>query len=191
MKLSCRWRSTADNMGRYMTCDEFGNLLAEKMKEFYQLAFLLTADTRLAERCFIATLEDCMSASGVFHEWAHTWTRRAIIKNAVQVLMNDTRHEPNSRADRNIGGQTPNTGESVHPEFETVLSLPAFDRFVFVLSVLDKYADGEVASLLGRSIKEVHEARIRALRQIVSPMLESGVAATDRCSNGALLEALD
>lgn len=178
MKLSCG-RRAAEDPRRYMTGDEFGDLFRVRMTEFHQLAFLLTANTRLAEECFIAGLDDCMSANCVFQEWAHTWARRAIIKNAVRVLMDDTRHEPCLLADHGSGALVSGNVEFAQSKLGAVLALPVFDRLVFVLSVLDRYPDGEVASLLDLSIKDVHQARIRALLKVGSPKWRTREAAAD------------
>ena len=47
-----------------------------------------------------------------------------------------------------------------------VLELPVFDRFVFVMSVLERYSDPECVLLLGCSFTDVLRARIRSLQQI-------------------------
>jgi DNA-directed RNA polymerase specialized sigma24 family protein len=49
-----------------------------------------------------------------------------------------------------------------------VLALEDFDRFVFVLTVLDRYTEQECAELLNCSIKEVSKARFRAFDQIAN-----------------------
>ena len=48
----------------------------------------------------------------------------------------------------------------------SVLALEDFDRFVFVMSVLERYPDKECSDLLGCSEQDVREARMRALQQI-------------------------
>jgi hypothetical protein len=47
-----------------------------------------------------------------------------------------------------------------------ILELPAFERFVFVMSVLEHYSDQECSLLLGCTRADVLAARTRALRQI-------------------------
>jgi DNA-directed RNA polymerase specialized sigma24 family protein len=49
---------------------------------------------------------------------------------------------------------------------ECVLELPVFDRFVFVMSVLEGYSDRDCALLLLCSCADVEAARIRAFQQI-------------------------
>ena len=53
-------------------------------------------------------------------------------------------------------------------ELAPVLELAPFDRFVFVLSVLERYADHDCSLLLGCSRRDVLAARARGLQQIAS-----------------------
>jgi hypothetical protein len=53
-----------------------------------------------------------------------------------------------------------------HPEISAVVALPAFERFVFVMSVLEGYSDYNCSLLLACSRAEVTAARTRALREI-------------------------
>jgi hypothetical protein len=56
-----------------------------------------------------------------------------------------------------------------------VLELPAFDRFVFVMSVLEGYSDRDCALLLGCSCADIVDTRIRAFQQM-SARLSKGYA---------------
>jgi DNA-directed RNA polymerase specialized sigma24 family protein len=47
-----------------------------------------------------------------------------------------------------------------------ITQLPAFERFVFVMAVLERYSIQECALLLDCSTREVASARIRALQLI-------------------------
>jgi hypothetical protein len=49
---------------------------------------------------------------------------------------------------------------------DSVLSLGTFERFVFVLSVLERYTDQDCAVLLGRSGNDVREGRVGAFQQL-------------------------
>jgi hypothetical protein len=49
-----------------------------------------------------------------------------------------------------------------------ILSLPDFDRLVFVICVLERYSILDCALLLTRSPKDVNEARVRASNQVAS-----------------------
>jgi hypothetical protein len=50
-------------------------------------------------------------------------------------------------------------------EIDGVTRLPAFERFVFVMSILERYSNWDCSLLLECSMKKVAQARIGALRQ--------------------------
>ena len=51
-------------------------------------------------------------------------------------------------------------------ELAAVIELPPFERFVFVLSVLERYSDQECSLLLNTNRGEVTAARTHALQSI-------------------------
>ena len=53
---------------------------------------------------------------------------------------------------------------SQDPRFAAILGLPHFERFVYVLSVLEGFTDQQCATLLGVSSQEIEETRLRALQ---------------------------
>jgi DNA-directed RNA polymerase specialized sigma24 family protein len=53
---------------------------------------------------------------------------------------------------------------SQDPRFSAILALPDFERFVYVLSVLEGCTDQECATLLGVSPPQIEETRLRALQ---------------------------
>ena len=57
---------------------------------------------------------------------------------------------------------------AIPPQLAAVVDLPAFERFAFVMSVLERYSDQECSVLLGRTRGEVAAARSRALQQLGS-----------------------
>ena len=126
------------------------------MNRLYLLSFLLTGTHQLAERCFVRGLED--SAKGpVFKEWAESWARRTIIRNAIQAI----RPRPLDRDTTSVGG-----GVTEPAGIAAVIELPAFDRFVFVMAVLEGYSDQECSLFLDCTREEVIAARTRALQQV-------------------------
>ena len=88
----------------YATADDFRRLFTEDMASLYLLAFLLAGSHESAESCFVSGIEDCAENSSVFREWARSWARRVIIRNAVQMISPHPRfheamtHEPLSTA---------------------------------------------------------------------------------------------
>jgi DNA-directed RNA polymerase specialized sigma24 family protein len=151
---------------QYASRGDFCRVFYEETDSLYRLSFLLTADTEKAQQCFVSGLENSVNGNPVFKDWARSWARRAIIQNAVRIV-NPWPTEENAPSDSNAIGRTLAKGQ---PEMAAVLDLPPFERFVFVMSVLEHYSEHECSILLGCSRREVLVARIRALRQIGSAM---------------------
>jgi hypothetical protein len=55
-------------------------------------------------------------------------------------------------------------------EISVLLDLVPFERFAFVMSVLEGYSDQDCALLLGCTRKDLIAARVRALQAIVRPV---------------------
>ena len=70
----------------YASREDFDTIFNEDLKERYQLSFLLTRDPAMAERCRVDGLEDCVTGSRVFREWARSWAKRTIVQNAIREL---------------------------------------------------------------------------------------------------------
>ena len=150
----------------YASNDDFCRIFNEETDSLYQLSYLLTADRDKAQTCFVSGLEDSLKGSRVFKEWARSWARRAIIQNAVRVI------NP-----RPIGEGIPSSFNSsdktliAEPaEIGAILELASFERFVYVMSVLERYSDQNCSVLLGCSRRDANAARIRALQQIGTVM---------------------
>ncbi|PYV99933.1 MAG: hypothetical protein DMG89_06215 [Acidobacteria bacterium] len=133
------------------------------MNRLYLLCFLLTADPSLAEKSFIRGLEDSAKSNRVFREWAQSWTRRTIIQNAIRL----TRPRPTegNKSSSTLGVST-GVSISVPAEITEIIQLPAFERFVFVISVLEGYSNQECSLLLGCTRGDVNATRTRVLEQI-------------------------
>jgi hypothetical protein len=147
---------------QYAGMEDFRRLFTEKMDTLYWLAFLLTADQEKAEQCFVAGLEDSVQANGVFQSWAHSWAKRKIVENAIHTLK--PRPRATSAAHAPIHRRVSQSAGDFH--FGRVLALEDFERFVFVMSVLERYSDQECALLLDCLVQDIHEARSHALQQI-------------------------
>jgi DNA-directed RNA polymerase specialized sigma24 family protein len=154
----------------YASRADFRRIFDEDMSGLYLLSLLLTADREKAEQCFVSGLEDAVEGNPVFKEWARSWARRAIIQNAVRVI--HTRPvEGGSRlspASVNGNGKTPPAEQQV--EIAAVLALEPFARFVYVMTVLERYSDQECSVLLGCARRDILTARTRAFQQIGSAM---------------------
>ena len=158
-----------DAATRYASCEDFRRVFEEDLHGLYQLSLLLTGDPQKAERCFVAGLDDCVKESRVFKEWARTWAKRVIVKNAIRELHPQSSHSNSSAhvpivfsANRQL------SGPSGHFDTDAVSGLADFERFVFVLCVLERYREHECALLLGCSDSEVREARTQAIEQFAN-----------------------
>lgn len=147
----------------YADPEDFCSIFQEEdeMDRLFFLALLLTGDEEAAEKCFLAALENCHNGSNVFREWARSWSRRAIVLEAIRRV--NPRAENAETVREFVGRREPR--ERV---LRSLLQLPAFDRFVFAMTVLERYADKECALLLGCHPLEVEQARNRALRSLAS-----------------------
>lgn len=147
----------------YATSADFCRIFEKNMDRLYLLSLLLTGDQVAAERCFVQGLADSKEGNPVFREWAESWARRTIVHNAIQTMQPQARDIIPSKfaEDRAIGQPR---------EVMAILSLPAFDRFAYVLSVLEGYSLQDCTLLLGCSRAEVIAARMRALQQVVKYM---------------------
>jgi DNA-directed RNA polymerase specialized sigma24 family protein len=134
------------------------------MRGLYQLSFLLTGDPEKGERCFVTGMEDCAKENRVFREWARTWAKRVIVQNAIRELQPRPSHSDSF-------AQLPTAfshkeGPIERFDVDAVLGLADFERFVFVLCVLERYREHECALLLGCSASEVREARSQAIQEL-------------------------
>jgi hypothetical protein len=149
---------------RYATKADFCRVFAQDMSSLYLLSFLLTASREKAEQCFVSGLEDSAKGNPVFEEWARSWARRTIIQNAVRMINprpGDLDGRSNSASTDNNRGTLPD-----QVRIPNVLALGSFERFVFVMSVLEHYSDQDCTVLLGCARRDVLAARTRALQEI-------------------------
>jgi len=152
----------------YASSGDFRRIFHEETDSLYRLSFLLTADREKAEQCFVSGFEDSVKGSPVFKEWARSWARRVIIQNAVRVI-NPRPMEEHAPLNFNSDGKTL-AGKQVEiaAVLEAVLGLGPFERFVYVMSVLERYSDQDCSVLLGCARGDVIAGRIRALQKIGS-----------------------
>ncbi len=152
----------------YASSDDFRRVFDEDMSNLYLLSFLLTADREKAEQCFVSGLEDAVEGNPVFKEWARSWARRVIIVNAVRAIDPRPMEENGGSSSATVSnGKTP-PAEQV--EIAAVLALEPFERFVYVMTVLERYSDQDCSLLLDCARRDVVAARTRAFEQIGSAM---------------------
>ncbi len=154
---------------RYASREDFRRIFDEDSIDLYQLSFLLTGNHENAQMCFVSGFEDCATGNPVFREWVHSWAKRTIVQNAIKELKPRPRHS-NSSLSATI---FPNIdqlsrGLDQHFEIDGVLGLEDFERFVFVMSILERYSDHDCALLLGCAVQQVREARACAIQRMAS-----------------------
>jgi hypothetical protein len=144
----------------YATTADFCEIFTEEMHSLYLLAFLLTADNDKAEQCFVNGLGECEEGMSVFMEWARSWARRAILKHAIRMIK-----PARERADKlsfvSLKGAATAGRNNL---FAAIIALNAFERFVFVMSVLERQSDEDCSSLLGCSRRDIIIARTLAIQ---------------------------
>jgi DNA-directed RNA polymerase specialized sigma24 family protein len=150
----------------YAMSDDLQNVLTEGMEGLYLLSYLLTGNCEKAEQCFVTGIEDVVKSNSVFNEWARSWTRRAIVQNAIRMMATRPNLPGGTVGTPDLGDTRQSTKET-NATIATVLALEDFERFVFVLSVLERYSDQDCSLLLSCSREEVEQARMRALQQIL------------------------
>lgn len=141
----------------YATGQDFCRIFEDDMDSIYRLSLLLTANPDLAEKCFVRGLEDSKGSNPVFKEWAESWARRTIVTDAIRLI----RPRPEI-----LSAGRPKDFKGLPSELAAVLRLKPFDRFVFVMSVLEGYPERDLRLLLECSHSDIARARARALKRL-------------------------
>ena len=119
----------------------------------YLLSILLTADRENAELCFNIIPYVCIGGNSASHKWM-------IVRNAVRMLT------PNPGPCESESTAAFAATSLQEPFLARVLALDDFERLVYVLSVLEEYADQNCADLLGVSPQRIRDTRNCALKHI-------------------------
>src|SRR5271165_5678603 len=141
----------------YATRADVCRTFKQDMKSLYLLSLLLTAGQHSAEQCFESSLGDCLDMRPVFREWTDSWTRRIVLQNAIRMLK-----PAMNNADKASQSQLSSPTSELNPALRAVLRLNTFERFVFVMSVLEGYSDRECSLLLRSSKRDVVAAKAKA-----------------------------
>jgi len=177
-----RWKNNQNAQEKataYATRRDFQEIFTEDMAGLHLLAFLLTADAEKSEQCFVAGLESSIDGNHVFRQWARSWSKRAIIKNAIKMLTPKP-GQPGPLPQSDVCWTRDAQGQSL---ILSATRLGAFERFVLVMTVLENYSVRECAALLSRSAEEVITAKSQALQSLGSP---SATPTTEPRRAGAL-----
>ena len=148
----------------YATAADLFKTFTEEMHSLYLLALLLTADHDKAERCFVSAMGECRADIGVFMEWTRSRARREILTYAVRMITPAPAHADNSSL---VGLKSPATSAGNSP-LAAILALDPFERFVFVISVLERRSEQDCALLLRSSRRDIIIARALALQRLAN-----------------------
>src|SRR5262249_43773449 len=102
----------------------------------------------------------------VLEKHALSWAKRVITTTAIELLV----PKPSETEAVHVDHQDEPEPRSDAPA-KTIASMPVFERFVFVMTVLEKFSVAECAVLLRCARGEVVQARMRALEAIASRQL--------------------
>jgi hypothetical protein len=103
-------------------------------------------------------------------DWTRFWTRRAVIKHAIQLIM----PAPEYADDVSRISLKGPARWADNTSFTPILLLEAFERFVFVMSILEEQSDEECAILLRCSRRDVMMARVLSLQRQSSTDVQAG-----------------
>jgi DNA-directed RNA polymerase specialized sigma24 family protein len=141
----------------YVDRKDFCAIFEGEMHTLYSLVQLLTADHRTAEQCFLTAFNDCLDGADVFSGWERSWSRRAIVKQAIR-LVKPRPDDSDSELDISVL-------ENEHIS-SRLIQLRPFERFVFAMTVLERYTIRECAALLNCVPSDVEKTRVRVLQFI-------------------------
>jgi DNA-directed RNA polymerase specialized sigma24 family protein len=157
-------QKTMERATEYASCKDFQQIFNEDMVGLHRLAFLLTADHAAAEQCFVAGLEASIHGNPVFRQWARAWSKRAIIQTAIKAIAPmPTRHAAILEA-----AEAQWSGNDVESVAAVVTSWQPFERFVFVMAVLESYGLRECAALLACPVQDVIAAKSFTMQRLAN-----------------------
>jgi len=143
--------------------------LISHMERYFLLGLLLTASEDDAESCFVLALDTWSKLTGnlvpMDQELAHVSMKRALVDSAVRIC--NPVFSPVPR-ESELDIWSDRSASPYPPWIVAILQLDTFDRFVFVLSVLESYSDKECAELLHCQPEEIAESRTRALHSLAA-----------------------
>jgi hypothetical protein len=130
---------------------DFCEVFQRDMKPLYLLACLLTANHKKAKQCFASTVEEAFKEPAVFKEWARSWARHSPIENAIDIVSPASARTGEKRDSWSTGPHQSH-GEG---EIDAVTKLVPLERFVFVMSILDRHSNWDCAPLLGCNTNKI------------------------------------
>lgn len=164
-------------------------LLMEDLKPLHRLAHLLTGDRERAEASLVEAVAafDSGPAAG---EPVRDWVKQTVVRCAAGHALGG--RDSGGKAGWSLG----QTGEYPHRLAEDapvaalaeVSRLPALERAVFVLTLLEDYSRAQCAALLGLRLESVSSLQTMALRRLSSAR-RAGLAPAAPLTPAVLLAA--
>jgi DNA-directed RNA polymerase specialized sigma24 family protein len=163
-----------EQAAEFATRADFEKIFTEDMHGLHLLSLLLTADQARAEQAFVAGLEDSIHGNPVFRQWARSWSKRAIIKNAIKLVSPVSAQ--NATPDESVQAEA-NAAQFIQAQtgdaqadalIACVTRLEALQRFVFVMAILEGYSTTECAALLACSPQQILSAKGEVLQHMGS-----------------------
>src|SRR5580700_4929791 len=160
IKLAVENERNAEANARFASRANYCMIFQEDMHTLYLLAFLLATNHAGAEQCYIESMENVIKEKdSVLKEWGRSWIKRNVIQSAIRLVFSES-VQPK---DRDVWHESP-----LRCMVDTVTRLAPLMRFVFVMSVLERYSDRECSRLLNCTVQDVIDARSQALRTAFS-----------------------
>ena len=154
----------------FATTDDFQRLFAKEMTGLFRLSLLLTADAEKAECCLIRAMRECLVISTVSKKWALNWARRMVVRNAIRLVEGTKCAMPNDACGEGheLHLQPSACRIDAMQDARSILTLPDFERLVFVICVLEQYPILDCALLLKSFPKDVNDARLSAINRVLA-----------------------
>jgi DNA-directed RNA polymerase specialized sigma24 family protein len=152
---------------KYATAADFKQIFTEEIDSLYLLSLLLTGDHEKARQCFVEGIGESVKGNRVFKEWARTWARRSIIQGAIR-LINPREHSVPTTPSSYVAQAIDKVPVVLEAEIRAILELAPLERFVFVMSVLERFSPYDCSLMLGCARRDVETARTRAMQRLVT-----------------------
>jgi hypothetical protein len=149
----------AKSRSDYAKHADFCDVIQNDTKSLYLLAFLLTANHKQSEQCFPLVEKLSKNKPSSRNEF-RSWIRRRLTE-ALRIVRGSAREGEKRDLWEDAQHDIPR-----ECEIDAVTRLAAFERFVFVMSILERYSHWDSTLLLRGSMKRVTHARMEALRHL-------------------------
>jgi DNA-directed RNA polymerase specialized sigma24 family protein len=149
----------------YATSADFEQIFTNDMSSLYLLSFVLAGDPVKAETVFAAGIEESTKKKRVFKDWARSWARRSVVQSAIRIIQPQQHPHDVSRTPA-VAHAIEKLPLALQAEAAAIVGLEPIERFVFVMSILERYSDHECSILLGCTRRDVTTAREGALQKL-------------------------